>query len=71
MMVRNSDEENGRTRASQMKAALTAERLYPSTRIFRHLNTCFNAAKLMLSSDRNGKGVRRWGERLSNSPRCF
>src|SRR4030095_10962579 len=38
---------------------------------FCPVKTCFSAAKLMLSSDRKGKGVRRWGERLSNSPRCF
>src|SRR4030095_7162304 len=38
---------------------------------FCPLKTCFSAAKLILSSDRKGKGVRRWGERLSNSPRCF
>ena len=33
----------------------------------RCLKTCFNSAKPMLSSDENGKGVRRRGERLSKS----
>ncbi len=55
-----------------MKPARKPEAALCFLREFFHLlKTCFNSAKPMLSSDGNGKGVRRKGERFSKSPRCL
>ena len=60
------DEENRRLTASQMKPVPKPEAALCFLReFFRRLKTCFNLAKPMISSDGNGEGVRRRGERLS------
>jgi len=66
----NSDEENGRPGASQMKPARTAGSALSLLREFFPSSVgLLQRNQVVRSSDR--KGVRRAGERLSKSPRCF
>src|SRR5438067_1742058 len=67
--IEQSREQNGRARASQMKAAHHSWIGFDCD-FFGQLKSVSMAAKFMLSSLGDGEGVRHRDERLPNPPRC-